>query len=599
MKITKLPDVSNDLLRELLEKSVHTVQDLLEFTSSDDLMKTIESELLTNEELMTLRQKAWDIEIIPESADHIDPDVHDVLYSHRMIMPYLSGVSKYMTGKELSETTVKFFKESGDSTVISRRNAAERYGLSEKTINKLMIYIDLVETYEEDREDFYIDFTRSLFTELQEMFWLDDGTVLNLRKYMDTLSDLEDVMNNDSKQKDLIEKTRYKKTELTDYLKKSQSETLFPETPEEIRKRFEIDYLPIMYHILSISDEMVNWIWNNNSSSGTLKDFQVMTKTIMDRLVIAQRFKDFQEMTKISQLVIAQRAKIDRELVELLAEMGDLLNIPYMTPWDAREFIQCGIHSVKDAAEYEFIHDDVVREESFGEITPAKAISYMVAAKGIDTGFKDRYDEIPDPVKNLPEEIIEENTINLSEMLTQLGKGIGQAQRELDLYALEMQKEILRNRELTEYGLTPTWFTMPEIDFSLKMEYSMSSEKTETGKLVSDNRVNVIPLNSKYTNTYKSERKEESILTIKFLPVPPAEAFVQRREIPDLKGMTANEAKRTLAEEGIRVIFYEAVESDIEDEKTEITYQSLEPNQYLGIGEMMFVLAERRRRKRT
>ena len=614
MKITKLPGVDDEILLELLSKSIHTGQELLEYTSSEELMKTLEGELLTLEELGRIRRIALkvfangkisalidkedqelaenedrelaeskDKELAEnedqELPDYIDPDLCNMLYSLHLNTGDLPGFSKYL-GNEILEMPVRNFREAC-GTVRSRREFAEAYGLSEKTVNKLIIYVNLLETYEEDRDKLEIHFTKSLFIRLRDISDIDKTRVQTLKtESVDTVYELEDILSNESRQIDLTEKTEYSRIVLTNILKKTVAAESALETPEEIKTRLSIDPLRIIYRYMSIDNDKIEEIWKKNTSLRTLKAFQEMTRTIKDREEIEKR-------TALGNF-------------EAMAVIADLLNIPVMMPWDAFNlYYGSKINSVKNLAKIEFIRDGIILDVSANSTPTSRVIPYIIAARNMNTGFESRYDP-PDPIKPTPREIIEENgKISLSEMLTQLGKGIGQAQRELDLNALEMQKEILTNRDLSEYGLQPTWFTMPEIDFSLKMEYDVVSTETGEGTLKS-RYVDITPINAKYKNSLDIVVKEESSLTIKFVPVPPIEAFVQRREVPDMTKMTVAEANAILAERGIKATLYTALnlppEFSISDDKTEVTYQSVKPGEYLGIGEGLFILATYRKR---
>jgi len=598
MKITKLPGVDDEILLELLSKSIHTGQEFLEYTSSEELIQTLESELLTREELERIREIALEILTIEESpeltddvdrelADHIDPDLCNTLYSLHLNTGDLPGFSKYIC-KEILDMPVRVFRGACGESVLSRRQFAESYSLSEKIINQLIVYIDLLETYEEDREKLLIDFTRSLFIELKKIPSADKNRVLALQEEsVYTLSDFEDVLSGSSELEKMASKG-YSRDMLKIDLSSIRFGELPPETPEEIKTRLSIDPLLLLYRYMDIKDDMIEEIWKNNTQPRTLKAFQEMTRTIKNREAIEKR------------LSIGKYG-----VLELMAAMADLLNIPAMTPWDAFHIYYSSkgsINSVKNLAKLEFIRDGVIQDVSAGTTPTSRVIPYIIAAREMDTGFESRSvpSESPDPDPLTSKEIIKENEeISLSEMLTQLGKGIGQAQRELDLAALEMQKEILINRDLSEYGLQPTWFTMPEIDFSLKMEYDIISTITEEGTLES-RYMNITPMNAEYKSAYGISAKEESSLTIKFVPVPPIEAFVQRREVPDMTKMTVEEAKAALAEKGISAILYAALnvppEYSTSDDKTEVTHQSIKPGEYLGIGERLFVLATYKKR---
>ena len=582
MKITRLPDVSKEILHRLLEKSIYTVEELLPQTH-ESLTPRLEDEILTQDVLGHLRETAMQLLSQEETVvDQTYPDMHSLCAPElkMSLLPLSAYLKKKISSKE---PNIKFFDAYSVSPVM-RIAFSEHLGISEKMANKLFVYVKLLESYEEDREDFDIEFTRSLFTKLETIPGIDTNRMLKLQEaFVYTIGDLENSLSSAPEMEKLIAETKFNADILKDILKTALAAELPPETPEEIKQRFTIDPLPIMYDILGIAPAEIKEIWKADATAElqTLEAFQAKRKT-----------KELYESTKLTLKT--------KSALNFLSEMADFMTIPTMTPFDAEKLIGRGIHSVRDLAKIDIFYDGVIRDVSFG-MPSERVIPYIIAAREIHAGYENE-DEVLDETMSAAEELLLDGKISLSEMLMQLGKGIGQAQRELDMTALEMQKEILKNREMAEYGLQPTWFTMPEIDFTLKMEYAVTRTGTEEGTLA-PKRVDIIPINATYKQLMSSDMKEESSLIIKFVPVPPVEAFVQRRKVPNMIGMTTEEAKAALVESGIRAIVYTALylppEYPVGDDRTEVTHQSIESGEYLGIGEMLFVLAEFRKRARV
>ncbi|TDQ71278.1 helix-hairpin-helix protein [Methanimicrococcus blatticola] len=552
----------------------------MEQTTPESRIIRIQTEKLTREEILRLKEIASQIEIIP---DQFYPDTHSVC-TPELKIDYLP-ISTYLK-KKLDAQGISTVQSLNDHAVTPafRIEFAELVGVSEKTANMLLIFVNLLETFEEDRDKVFVDFTRDLFTELVLVPGININMISILRSaFAGTVCDLEEIMSHESEKTELAEKTKMSQTALFDLLKKEQEIERLPETEEDIKKRFSIDVLPIMYELSGFSDTMVEGIWKGYTGPRTLEALRERTKTV-------KQIEEIQKASKIKSFGILPR-------------MADLMSVPRMTPEDAFKLLSRGINSAKELANVEFLRDGVIQNVSFG-IPNTRIIPYIIAAREIDeTGFEPfAVSDDPEMPATPAEEIESDSKMDLPEMLTQLGRGIGQAQRELDLNALKMQKEILKSRDLTEYGLQPTWYSMPEVDFTLKMEYNVASERSEDGT-VSPGRVEIIPVNAKYTSLFTSAAKEESSLTIKFVPIPPSEVLVRRREVPDMTGMTAEEAKTALSERGIRPIFYTAIDMPPEyafgDDRTEITYQSVKSGEYLGIGEEIFVLATFRRQARA
>ena len=188
-------------------------------------------------------------------------------------------------------------------------------------------------------------------------------------------------------------------------------------------------------------------------------------------------------------------------------------------------------------------------------------------------------DEVPPgPIKNPTADFY----LSIPDILTELGRGIGKAQRELDMNSIDVQNAILKDKELADYGLNATWYTMPEIKFDLRMEYSVTKKTTVNGKIEKIERnIDIIPSNVKYSGEKNSNLKEESLLSIKFRPIPPPQFTIARTEVPNLLGMTAKEAEAVLQEKEIEAEFIFGIDPATGDAGTKVTQQSVKPGNFL------------------
>lgn len=158
---------------------------------------------------------------------------------------------------------------------------------------------------------------------------------------------------------------------------------------------------------------------------------------------------------------------------------------------------------------------------------------------------------------------------DLSEIIKELGVGIAEAQRNLDMVSLDMQKQILKDKELTAMGFNATWYAIPEATFTLKMEYAYS----ETG----ERRISVVPMNATYNNSFRTERSEQSTLTLRFVPVPAPEGVTERVVVPDFSGMTCEEAASLATESKLKAEFLLTVGKSKLEQDTMVVQQSLAP----------------------
>ena len=97
----------------------------------------------------------------------------------------------------------------------------------------------------------------------------------------------------------------------------------------------------------------------------------------------------------------------------------------------------------------------------------------------------------------------------VSEILLQLKDDLYQVQKDLNDYSKETQKDILRSRELSENKITPVWYTMPEIELTIKLEYVEREEiviENNIEKRV--NRMKLVPAQKLKIETQANRKKE-------------------------------------------------------------------------------------------
>lgn len=97
----------------------------------------------------------------------------------------------------------------------------------------------------------------------------------------------------------------------------------------------------------------------------------------------------------------------------------------------------------------------------------------------------------------------------IADIIEEIGIGIAKAQRALDDNSINTQNAIFADEGLFSSGLSATWYVIPEVSFTLKMEYAVNSESTESGNkqggrigdvLREKGRFMIVPSNAKYNN---------------------------------------------------------------------------------------------------
>ena len=145
---------------------------------------------------------------------------------------------------------------------------------------------------------------------------------------------------------------------------------------------------------------------------------------------------------------------------------------------------------------------------------------------------------------------------DITDILTSLGRGLANAQKELDIGAIQMQKAILEDETLSGYGLSANWFVMPEAEFNMRMELGVSEEEKIEGTVSGKAQTRGVKMmaalsNAKYNSLYESESKQESSLRVRFVPVPMPTVV----KIPNVVGSPVASARAALAGASVNAMF--------------------------------------------
>ncbi|MCL1808571.1 MAG: DUF4332 domain-containing protein [Clostridiales bacterium] len=220
-----------------------------------------------------------------------------------------------------------------------------------------------------------------------------------------------------------------------------------------------------------------------------------------------------------------------------------------------------------------------------------------VAAKAVkETELKTN--ELVRPDKPLRFSLIEEPKVkeggfffSLSEMMVDIGRGVAKAQHELDMSSIEIQKYIDSHETLSNYGLSATWYVMPETSFQIKVDYSVVREETEDGTKETATlpaRLRVAPVNAKYQNYFKRSANMESELSFKIVPVPPPVRFTEVVFVPDLIGLSLEEAKQLISESRLLIGDIISISEKTENGKeTQVVSQSKEPGTEAAVNDVI------------
>jgi hypothetical protein len=111
-----------------------------------------------------------------------------------------------------------------------------------------------------------------------------------------------------------------------------------------------------------------------------------------------------------------------------------------------------------------------------------------------------------------------------------LGKGIGEAQTELDRNSVAAQELIDADPVLSQYGIQATWYQMPRADLQLRLALTVAEEGQTTTQPTLNTplatlapgtlRLIAQPVSAAYQNHFNYSADASSLITLSIVPVP-------------------------------------------------------------------------------
>ena len=138
---------------------------------------------------------------------------------------------------------------------------------------------------------------------------------------------------------------------------------------------------------------------------------------------------------------------------------------------------------------------------------------------------------------NIVTKVTEMLSAPMEQVIVSLGLGIARAQRELDRYAIDIQREIEQDPVLSEAGLQATFYQIPRAELELTMAIAIENEapaqQTAAPQALSIassiqalplKTIHFQPVNASYTNQFSYDVNASSKLKLTVVPVPPPAA---------------------------------------------------------------------------
>ena len=153
------------------------------------------------------------------------------------------------------------------------------------------------------------------------------------------------------------------------------------------------------------------------------------------------------------------------------------------------------------------------------------------------------------------QQVIDALSLPLGELIASVGRGVAEAQREMDAASISVLQEIYSRGdglfvELQRIGYRPTWYHIPEAEGDLQITLTATSEQTTgaAAPTLGSSRIKLYaaPVDAAYASRFGFNVQASSRVKFRIVPVPPSTAADSLQVVPLLVGMTVEEARARL-----------------------------------------------------
>ncbi len=146
-------------------------------------------------------------------------------------------------------------------------------------------------------------------------------------------------------------------------------------------------------------------------------------------------------------------------------------------------------------------------------------------------------------------------SLPLGELIASVGRGVAEAQREMDAASINVLQEIYSRGdglflELQRIGYRPTWYHIPEAEGDLQITLTATSEQTSgpAAAPLGSSRIKLYaaPVDAAYASRFGFNVQASSRVKFRIVPVPPSTAADSLQVVPLLVGLTVEEARAQL-----------------------------------------------------
>jgi len=139
---------------------------------------------------------------------------------------------------------------------------------------------------------------------------------------------------------------------------------------------------------------------------------------------------------------------------------------------------------------------------------------------------------------------IERLAAALEEFIISVGRGVAQAQLDLDRSSIEIQKMIDLDPLLSQTGIQATWYRMPRTELEVKVAIAFADDPQPPPQpfpnaLARAQRLFIQPVNARYQNQFRYDANAASTLHMTIVPVPPPTSGPPNLSEQDVRNIAA------------------------------------------------------------
>jgi len=177
-------------------------------------------------------------------------------------------------------------------------------------------------------------------------------------------------------------------------------------------------------------------------------------------------------------------------------------------------------------------------------------------------------------------------SLPLGELIASVGRGVADAQREMDLASIAAFKEVYETSEglfleLQRIGYRPNWYHIPEAEGDIQVALTIAGQQASKAVPSAPTkalRLYATPVDAGYSSRFDYKVEASSRVKFRIVPVPPSSAVEAVQVMPVVTGLTLGEARSRLNLLGIAAEYLQAEETVV------ITRQQPAPGTILASG---------------